>query len=63
MDDSNNLKEIAMMNHRTVIRSLQLKKVCYMNEDRVTLFILCMSSYIQYIVQNNSSNYKIRDWI
>ena len=51
MDDSNNLKEIAMMNHRIVIRSLQLKKVCYMNEDGATLYINIMSSLI--IVQNN----------
>ena len=53
MDDSNNLKNIAMMHHRIVIRSLQLKKVCYMNEDGVTLFI--MSSLI-ILVQNNSGN-------
>ena len=61
MDDSNNLKEIAMMNHRIVIRSLQLKKVCYMNEDRVTLFIFyCV---IIDLVQNNSRQLKIQDWI
>ena len=40
MDDSNNLKNIAMMNHRIIIRSLQLKKVCY-KYDRVTLYYAC----------------------
>ena len=54
MDDSNNLKEIAMMNHRIVIRSLQLKKVCYMNEDGVTLFITVCHHY--HSCSNNSGN-------